>query len=161
MKDMILRSASLVFLSLFFATAAPAASAPDAVWSVEGGELRLEQLRGKVVYLDFWASWCAPCRKSFPFMNELQTRYGEQGLVVVAVNLDKDRKLVEQFLAKYPAQFTVAYDPKGETAERFGLKGMPSSYLIDRDGEIRLSHVGFRDEDSRELEAGIRNVLEH
>ncbi|WP_303904694.1 TlpA family protein disulfide reductase [Thiohalomonas denitrificans] len=161
MKNTILRSASLVFLSLFFVTAAPAAPAPDAIWSVEGGELRLEQLRGKVIYLDFWASWCAPCRKSFPFMNELQTRYGEQGLVVVAVNLDKDQKLVEQFLAKYPAQFTVAYDPKGETAERFGVKGMPSSYLIDRDGEIRLSHVGFRDKDRSELETGIRDVLEN
>lgn len=159
MKNKILRFLSLAIVFLAFSTAVRAAQAPNASWPTDQGELRLEQLRGKVVYLDFWASWCTPCRQSFPWMNELQARYAEEGLVVVGVNLDKDRELVERFLAKYPAQFTVAYDPTGGTAASFAVKGMPSSYLIDRNGEIRLSHIGFREKDRAELETRIQEVL--
>lgn len=158
MKSIILRSLSLTML-LFITTPVPATPAPDVIWPTQEGELRLDQLRGKVVYLDFWASWCAPCRKSFPFMNELQARYGDQGLVVLAVNLDKKSELVERFLAKYPARFTIAYDPAGKTAESFAVRGMPSTYLIDRDGEVRFSHVGFREKDRAELEDHVQKIL--
>jgi len=159
MKSKIRRFLPLAIVFLAFSTAVPAAQAPDISWATDQGELPLGQLRGKVVYLDFWASWCTPCRQSFPWMNELQARYAEQGLVVVGVNLDKDRALVERFLAKYPAQFTVAYDPNGDSAASFAVKGMPSSYVIDRNGEIRLSHVGFREKDRDVLEARIQEVL--
>lgn len=159
MKKTLFRSLAFAAITLFYTTLAPAAPAPDASWPTDGDVLSLEQLRGKVVYLDFWASWCAPCRESFPWMNELQARFAEQGLVVVAVNVDKERELVEQFLAKYPAAFTVAYDPDGKSAEQFKVKGMPSSYLIDRNGDIRFSHIGFRDKDRAELESRIQAVL--
>lgn len=159
MKKLFLRTISLTILSLVFSTSGMAAPAPDMSWQTNNGELKLSQLQGKLVYLDFWASWCAPCRKSFPWMNTIQDKYADQGLVVVAVNLDKDRDLVKQFLAKYPAHFTVAYDPSGDSAAAFKVKGMPSSYLIDRNGEIRLSHIGFREKDREELEAGIRDAL--
>lgn len=159
MKNIICRSVVVALLYAFSVSAAVAATAPDVTWSTDQGDLDLRQLRGKVVYLDFWASWCAPCRESFPFMNELQAQYADQGLVVVAVNLDKDRKLVEQFLARYPARFTVAYDASGKTAASFSVKGMPSTYLIDRNGEIRLSHVGFREKDRAELQAQVRQLL--
>lgn len=159
MKKLFLRTLSLTIFSLVLTTSAMAAPAPDMTWRTSDGELNLTQLEGKVVYLDFWASWCGPCRKSFPWMNTLQDKYAEQGLVVIAVNLDKDRELVKQFLAKYPAHFTVAYDPAGESAAAFGVKGMPSSYLIDRNGEIRHSHIGFREKDREALEANIRDVL--
>lgn len=158
-KNKILRFLSLALVFLAFSTAVRAAQAPNVSWPTDQGELSLEQLRGKVVYLDFWASWCTPCRQSFPWMNELQARYAGEGLVVVGVNLDKDRELVKQFLAKYPAQFTVAYDPAGKTAASFAVKGMPSSYLIDRNGEIYLSHVGFREKDRAKLETRIQEVL--
>lgn len=160
MKNIICRSVVIALLYAFSAAAAVAATAPNVTWSTDQGDLELGQLRGKVVYLDFWASWCAPCRESFPFMNELQAQYADQGLVVVAVNLDKDRKLVEQFLARYPAHFTVAYDESGKTAASFSVKGMPSTYLIDRNGEIRLSHVGFREKDRAELRAQVRQLLD-
>lgn len=159
MNNTICRSVLIAFLYVFFTHAVFAAPAPDASWSTDAGELNLGQLRGEVVYLDFWASWCVPCRHSFPFMNELQERYGDRGLRIVAVNLDKERELVERFLAKYPARFTVAYDPSGKTAASFSVKGMPSTYLIDRNGEIRLSHIGFREKDRAELEARIQEVL--
>lgn len=150
------------FLLLFLVGAASGASAgpaPDLGWPTEAGELRLDELRGKVVYLDFWASWCTPCRQSFPWMNALQERFAGQGLEVVAVNLDKDADLVARFLDRYPAEFTVAYDPAGNSAASFEVKGMPSSYLIDRQGRVRMSHVGFRDDDRAELEARIRALL--
>ena len=116
-------------------------------------------LRGKVVYLDFWASWCGPCRKSFPWMNAMQARYGSQDFVVVAVNVDKDAALAQRFLAEYPAKFTVAYDPDGSIAAMYQVKGMPSSYLIDREGKLRASHIGFREKDKPVLESRIESLV--
>lgn len=159
MNARLLRIAACAALSIMLGPAG-AEPAPDVAWATDRGDLHLAQLRGKVVYLDFWASWCTPCRASFPWMNEVQAQYAAQGLVVLAVNLDKDRAQVERFLEAYPARFTVAYDPAGETAARLQVKGMPSSYLIDRNGELRYSHVGFRERDREVLEARIRELLE-
>jgi thiol-disulfide isomerase/thioredoxin len=133
--------------------------APDFTLQGETVDITLNAFKGKVVLLDFWASWCAPCRASFPWMNEMQNRYRSQGLVVIAINLDKDRALADHFLSKTPAEFTLAFDPKGEVASRYGLKGMPSSFLIDKQGQIVKSHIGFfhSEEEKRELE--IKKVL--
>lgn len=119
----------------------------------------LAALKGKVVYLDFWASWCGPCKQSFPFMNALQSKYGAQGFEIVAVNLDAKRDAADKFLAEVPAQFTVAFDAKGDSARRFDVKGMPSSYLIGRDGKVFAAHKGFKDEDRQELESRIASAL--
>lgn len=119
-----------------------------------------EELAGKVVLLDFWASWCAPCRQSFPWMAELQRRYAEEGLIVVAVNLDQDRHLAEQFLAATPAAFRVEYDPAGTIATQFGVSAMPMSFLIDRTGRVRARHVGFRQAQRPEREASLLKLLE-
>lgn len=123
------------------------------------GELDLAKLRGKVVYLDFWASWCVPCRKSFPWMNEMMETYKNQGLEVVAVNLDKERKLADEFLKKVEAHFTVAFDQKGDSAKAYKLRGMPSSYLIGRDGKLYASHIGFREKDKPKMEQAIQQLL--
>jgi len=144
-------------LSLF--AAARAASAPDLTVATDQGPLRLASLRGKVVYLDYWASWCVPCRQSFPWMNEMQARYGNKGLVIIAVNVDKDPAEARRFLANYPARFTVAFDPDGNTARILALKGMPSSFLIDRQGEIASTHIGFREAGKRKIENEIRALL--
>lgn len=150
---------STVFL-ISSAVSAELTPAPSLVLPGGSGTVDLAQLQGRVVYLDFWASWCGPCRKSFPWMNAMQARYGGQGLTVIAVNLDQDRTLAAKFLAEHPASFTVAYDPKGESAERYGVKGMPSSYLVDRAGRLRMTHIGFRDQDRDALEAEIRKQLD-
>jgi thiol-disulfide isomerase/thioredoxin len=123
------------------------------------GEVDLVQLQGKVVYLDFWASWCDPCRESFPWMAEMKEKYGDQGFEVVAVNLDKERALADKFLNKMKINFVVAFDASAESAEKYGLRGMPGSYLIDRDGNIQASHLGFNDKDKAELEAVIKVLL--
>ncbi|MCP4187123.1 MAG: TlpA family protein disulfide reductase [Gammaproteobacteria bacterium] len=123
------------------------------------GEIDLEKFSGRVVYLDFWASWCKPCIKSFPWMKTIKTRYQDQGLEIVAVNLDKERKLADAFLQKAEVNFQVAFDPAGESAALYKLRGMPSSFLIGRDGKLYATHVGFRDRDKFKVEAAIKQLL--
>jgi cytochrome c biogenesis protein CcmG/thiol:disulfide interchange protein DsbE len=122
--------------------------------------VNLEQLRGRVVYLDFWASWCGPCRQSFPWMQTLKNQYEAQGLTVIAVNLDTDRADAERFLQQFKPTFDVRFDPKGELAEGYRIKGMPASVLIDRHGVMRFTHVGFRSIDESAYEAQIHALLE-
>ena len=105
----------------------------------------LPSLKGKVVLLDFWASWCEPCRRSFPWMSKLQSQFGADGLVVVAINVDQERKLAAQFLATTPASFRIEYDPEGQLATRYSVAAMPTSFLIDRTGRIREQHHGFKE----------------
>jgi cytochrome c biogenesis protein CcmG/thiol:disulfide interchange protein DsbE len=125
----------------------------------DGGQISLAQLKGKVVYLDFWASWCGPCRKSFPWMNALQSKLGSQGLQVVGVNLDEKSDDAARFLKENPAQFAVLLDPKGVTPGQYGIKGMPSSLLIGRDGKVIFEHSGFNEADRAELEKKIQTAL--
>src|SRR5665213_2325712 len=114
----------------------------------------IQRAKGKVVLLDFWASWCEPCRRSFPWMNSLQAKYGDQGLMVIAVNLDKENGLAAEFLKATPALFRVEYDPKGDLAAKFNVSAMPTSFLLNRAGHVVKQHAGFREaqEASRELE---------
>lgn len=154
-----------VFIALGLTLLTPAftygqTAAPDFSLPGDSGVVTLSEHHGEVVYLDFWASWCPPCRESFPWMNDLQKQYGKQGLKIIAVNLDKDRSDVESFLTATPPGFTIAYDPDGTVAERYGVQGMPSSYLIDRNGNLRGTHIGFRDKDKAELEQKIIQLLE-
>lgn len=153
--------ATLLALSSTTALAvAPGEPAPELNLPTTGDSVvRIDDYRGEVIYLDFWASWCAPCRKSFPWMNAMQSRYRHQGLRVVAVNLDNEPSARDAFLDRYPAQFTVLVDGEGESARRFVVKGMPSAYLIDRRGVVRKVHRGFRDAHADELEAAIVELL--
>jgi cytochrome c biogenesis protein CcmG, thiol:disulfide interchange protein DsbE len=120
----------------------------------------LKDFRGRVVYLDFWASWCAPCLQSFPWMQAMQDAYERRGLTVVAVNLDQDRKDAERFLAKFHPNFDVRFDPQGEAAERFKVRGMPTSVIIDRHGVLRFTHIGFRPVDQAAYEGQLRQLLD-
>lgn len=119
----------------------------------------LTNLRGRVVYLDFWASWCGPCKQSFPWMQAMKETYERQGLTVVAVNLDSGRADANKFLAQFKPTFDVRFDPRGELAESYKIEGMPSSVLIDRHGVTRFTHVGFRPVDGAIYEAQLRELL--
>ena len=119
----------------------------------------LPEFRGKVVYLDFWASWCVPCRQSFPWMNTMYRQYGKDGLVILAVNMDQVRGDADAFLKQYPAEFTVRFDPQGQLAQHFKLRGMPTSALLGRDGHVLFVHEGFRSSDPVALEQSIRDAL--
>ena len=119
------------------------------------GDLDLERYRGKVIVLDFWASWCAPCRQSFPWLNAMQSKYGPQGLVVIGVNVDRERADADKFLRAVPAHFELAFDPTGTLATRYDIPGMPSSFVLDRAGRIVAKHIGFRAGDRERREAEI------
>ncbi len=121
--------------------------------------LDLSRYHGQVVYIDFWASWCGPCRQSFPWMKSLQDTYAHQGFAVVAVNLDRDHGDAERFLGEFNPDFTILFDPAGDLAEKFDIHGMPASVLIDRRGVLRFTHVGFRPADSQAYENQIAELL--
>src|SRR5450631_1355088 len=121
--------------------------------------LDLGTLRGRVVYLDFWASWCGPCRQSFPWMQTLKNTYVDRGLTIVAVNLDANRVEAEKFLNQFKPTFEVRFDPDGKLAEIYKIKSMPSSVLIDRHGVARFTHMGFRPVDGAVYEAQLRELL--
>jgi thiol-disulfide isomerase/thioredoxin len=119
----------------------------------------LTAFKGQVVYLDFWASWCAPCRESFPWMNRLYGELARDGLVVIAVNVDRERGDADRFLREHPARFRIVYDPDGALPEKFAVRGMPTSFLIDRDGHVQSRHEGFVLRDRDALEQQIRALV--
>lgn len=162
MKQLLTRIGMALFL-----TATPLAQAvevgavaPAFTLPSSQGELRLSALSGKLVYLDFWASWCGPCRQSFPWMNALYEQYHAQGLEIVAINVDSNAEDAKKFLAATPAKFTIAYDPQGRTPEQYAIRGMPSSFLIDKNGKVLMQHAGFKDSDRETLQRSIHNFLQ-
>lgn len=116
-------------------------------------------LEGKTVYVDFWASWCAPCLVSLPLYNDIYHKYKEQGLEIVAINVDNPTKDGLDFLSDTPLDFLIPADPDGDAAELFEVIGMPTSYLIEPDGSISLVHMGFRKGDIEIIEEAIQNSL--
>jgi cytochrome c biogenesis protein CcmG/thiol:disulfide interchange protein DsbE len=116
------------------------------------GAVSSDSLRGRVVVVDFWASWCGPCRGSFPWLRSLHERFGDKGLTVVAINLDKQREDADAFLSQYPAPFIVAFDPAGKTPEAYHVSAMPTTFVIGRDGTILEAHAGFDPKKTAPLE---------
>lgn len=135
------------------------AAPPFALPTAKGDMVTLDQLRGKVVYVDFWASWCAPCRRSFPWMNEMQQKYGARGFVIVGVNVDKKRVDAEKFMAQTPGDFTIVYDEAGTTAAAYGVMGMPSSYLVDPRGTVTFVERGFVEDNKAAMEQRIAALV--
>jgi len=127
--------------------------------TANGAELDLAQYRGKVVIVDFWASWCKPCRQSIPWLNQMRARYGERGLVIVGVNVDAVHKDAERFLRDVPIDFEVIFDPAGEIARDYELTGMPTSLLIDRSGKIVQRYLGFREAQLSAHETELQRTL--
>lgn len=139
-------------------TATPAV-APAIDLPTYDGRITPADLAGKVVYVDFFASWCGPCKVSFPWLKVMQEQYAPKGLVIVAINVDKDRADAMHFVTHFSPNFLVGYDPSGKTAEAFHVEGMPSSFLISPTGTILYSHVGFETKDAPKIEAQIEKAL--
>jgi len=137
-------------------TAAPEFSLP---MIGKEGKVDLKNLRGRVVYVDFWATWCPPCRRSFPWMEEMHTRYHKDGLTIVAISVDAKYELAEKFVQELNPSFISAHDPGKKTAKLYKLRAMPSSYLIDRSGNIIRTHLGFRTSRAKKVEAEIKAAL--
>jgi thiol-disulfide isomerase/thioredoxin len=149
---------SICFFFLFSAYS-HAQKAPTFTLPGDHKNINLEKLKGKVVYLDFWASWCDPCRKSFPWMNDMYSRYDNNKFTIIAVNLDASKEDASKFLQKVPANFEIAYDPDGKVASQYNLKAMPSSYLIDKNGTLALVHKGYREGDTAKIENKIQKLI--
>lgn len=154
-----------VLLSLTLAAPAlavePGSPMPSCTLKSWGTEtpVDLGRFKGQVLYVDFWASWCVPCVRSFSFMNALHRELREQGLQVLAINLDENPEDARAFLARHPADFTVAVDAGGQCPESFGVLGMPSSFLVDRQGVVRHVHLGFRVGEAQELRKLVEDLL--
>ena len=135
--------------------------APDCALSAIGGtqDYSLKQFRGKVLYVDFWSSWCGPCAQSFTFLNELDRDLKGQGLQVIGINLDEAGEDAKSFLEQHPASFHIVTDAAQQCAKDFGVKAMPSSYLVDRKGIIRYVHLGFRPDEAKEFRGLAEQLL--
>lgn len=133
--------------------------APDFDLAGQQGNVKLSDYKGKAVYLDFWASWCGPCKQSFPWMNEMQAKYAAQGFAVVGINVDAKQADATRFLQQTPAKFDVAFDAKGLSPRSYGVKGMPTSVLIGSDGKVLAVHAGFKEEERATLEDTIKAAL--
>ena len=121
--------------------------------------LNIAAYEGKVVVVDFWASWCVPCRRSFPWLNDMHAKYADAGLVIIGVNLDQEREEADRFLEEFPVNFRIHFDESKELARKFDVVAMPSSYLLGRNGEIRERHFGFKVKKQEEYEAAIVTAL--
>ncbi len=119
-----------------------------------------DELKGKVVIVDFWASWCGPCKESFPVLNELKKKYADRGLVIIAVNVDEERADMETFLKANPATFTVVRDAGQKLVPKTGIKTMPSAFVLDGEGKVRFAHAGFHgDKTKKQYEEQIEALL--
>jgi peroxiredoxin len=134
--------------------------APDfTLKSGEGENIRLQDFRGQVVMLNFWASWCGPCRQEMPLMDDLHARYKDLGFSVLAVNLDKNITEAERFLSAVPVSFPILYDPESQVASLYGVEAMPSTVMIDRDGNARFLHRGYKPGFEEDYERQIRQLV--
>ena len=136
-------------------TRAPEIRATD----LDGNRFQLSRMRGKVVVVDFWASWCEPCGDAMPVLDRLYQRYKEHGLVVVGVNVDREERNARQFLRRTRVSFPIVRDGEHGFASRYSPPTMPSTYVIDRRGVVRHVHAGFRSGDAEQLERMVRDLL--
>jgi len=142
----------LLLLLLLFAPPAQAE-----IYDID--QLRLADYEGKVLYLDFWASWCKPCQRSFPWMNSLLQKYPADRFAIVTINLDQESDDMRHFLSQVPAKFDIYHDPSGGIAEQFKVEGMPTSYLIDASGKVVKKHIGFYTRQVDKYEREIEELL--
>jgi len=123
----------------------PAPAAPDfALPARDGGEVRLSELRGQVVMINFWATWCGPCRQEMPLLQQIHAKYEPLGFTMLGVNVEPDTVAAQNWLEGMPVSFPIVFDRKSEVSSSFGVETMPSSVLIDREGRVRHVHRGYK-----------------
>ncbi|MED5622099.1 peroxiredoxin family protein [Ideonella sp. BN130291] len=158
-----LRSAfasSLLLLSLCAHAVAPSAAAPDfTLRALDGPNLRLQEQRGRVVMVNFWATWCGPCRQEMPQLNKLYDKYRSAGFVLLGVNVDDDTSNAAGVAGKLGVKFPVLLDTDKKVSKLYDLSTMPSTVIIDRDGKVRYVHRGYKDGYEATYEQQIRQLL--
>jgi len=135
-------------------------AAPDfTLQSLDGKNVRLSDFRGQVVLLNFWASWCGPCRQEMPILDEIHNRYKSLGFTVLGVNLDAKSKKAIGYLKDTPVTFPVLLDPKGDVSSEYGVQAMPSTVIIDKDGKVRFLHQGYKSGYEDDYKKQIKSLL--
>ena len=145
---------SAFFILLLVSSIAEAGTTPPSTSTFD-----FSQYEGKVVVIDFWASWCPPCRDSFPWLNAMKRKYQKQGLVIVGVNADQKWSDAERFLTQFPAQFQLLVDSDRSLRDKFSVTGLPTTCLFDRHGNPISTHLGFDTGKREEYEESIRRAL--
>jgi thiol-disulfide isomerase/thioredoxin len=133
--------------------------APNCQLKLPTGLSNIKELHGKVVYVDFWASWCVSCLASFPFMERMQQELGPRGFQVVAVNMDQRPADAARFLAAHHVTFPIALGANDQCAKQFGVGAMPSTFLVDRRGQVRVAHSGFSAGEGKALRGFVERLL--
>ncbi len=152
-------SISVLIIFLLTLPVAQAGESTDSVNAIREALPDSVSLDGKVVYVDFWASWCVPCRQSFPWMQKIYDKYHRDGLEIVAVNVDKDHAAAMKFLQEHEAAFSILFDSTGSLAKLYELEAMPSSFIYDRDGHLVQRNQGFRQEETEGVERTVQTLL--
>ena len=142
----------------FVAASALSLLGPAKAWA-QSNEFDVSRFRGKVLYLDFWASWCGPCQQSFPYMNHLVAAYTGRDFSLLAVNVDHDRASADSFLHQFGGSVPIVFDPAGALAARYHVRAMPTAILLDRDGRQRFVHAGFYPEQIIQYDSQIAELL--
>jgi peroxiredoxin len=163
-KSPIIFSILIAFSSLMLSSTASAVkirqAAPDfTLASNTGSNIRLKDLRGKVVMINFWATWCAPCRKELPLLNDLYNKYKSKGFVLLGVNIDEHSKLAKKMITELKINFPVLFDSSQKTSESYDLQAMPSTFIVDKNGIIRFSHYGYKSGYEKKYERDVKSLL--
>jgi thiol-disulfide isomerase/thioredoxin len=137
------------------------ASAPDFKLAARGGkDVTLSSLKGQVVMINFWATWCGPCRQEMPLLEKIHKKYKPMGFTMLGVNVEPDPKAAEAWLAKeMPVTFPIAFDTKSEVSKLYKVAGMPSTVIVDRKGKVRVIHKGYKPGDENEYLSHIRTLI--
>jgi peroxiredoxin len=151
---------SLSLPGLVMAAATPGAAAPDfALVARDGGKVRLADLKGQVVMINFWATWCGPCRQEMPLLAQLHAKYEPLGFTLLGVNVEPDSSAAVAWLKGMPVDFPILFDTDSTVAGSFGVEGMPSTVFVDRRGQVRYVHQGYKPGDEARYADMIRSLV--
>ncbi len=156
------KPAALLFLALLCLPALGSSTGPAGNFtlkSAEGSNIRLSEYRGQVVMLNFWASWCGPCRQEFPHLDALQRKYADLGFTVFGINVEQDRDQADKVLRDIPVSFPILFDNRNEVSELYGVDAMPMTVLLDRNGVVRHLHRGYKPGYEDTYEAQVRSLV--
>ncbi|HHH36527.1 MAG TPA: TlpA family protein disulfide reductase [Gammaproteobacteria bacterium] len=134
--------------------------APDFTLKSRSGEnLKLSEFRGEVVMINFWASWCGPCRQEMPLLDQLYARYSPMGFTILGVNVEEDSAQAEKLLEEIPVSFPILFDSQNRVTEQYDVVAMPSTVMVDRDGNMRYLHLGYMPGYEVDYEAQIKELI--
>ncbi|MEX1994829.1 MAG: TlpA disulfide reductase family protein [Steroidobacteraceae bacterium] len=150
---------SCLSLSAATGSGAPAAAPEFRLASRAGGEIALSQLRGRVVMINFWASWCGPCRQEFPALDEMYRKYKPMGFTMIGINVESEKSDAERFLGMRPVSFPILFDPDNKVSGDYGVSAMPTTVLVDRQGRLRWQHRAYKPGDEAKYIEQIRAML--